>query len=57
MNIGIISADYKALEAILLEYVERYGLTPSARQFFDAQQAAEAKKNVETFHGQERLSA
>lgn len=45
MSNGIVSEDYTALEAILIEYVERYGLTPSARQFFEAQ-GAKAKQEV-----------
>jgi hypothetical protein len=33
----------KKLEAILLEYVERYGLTKAAREYFEA--AAKKKKD------------
>lgn len=45
MSVDIVSEEYEALEFILLEYVERFGLTQSARQFFGAQKSAD--KNVE----------
>jgi hypothetical protein len=34
----------KNLEEVLLEYVERYGLTPSARQYFGASASPDAQR-------------
>lgn len=57
MSEKMVSEDYKALEVICLEYVERFGLTPSARRFFEAQQSAESDKKIELFPASERRSA
>lgn len=46
MSTSAVDSEYMALEAILLEYVERYGLTPAARQFFADQALASAQKSV-----------
>ncbi|MGB3245863.1 MAG: hypothetical protein WBB25_15120 [Sulfitobacter sp.] len=45
----MISEEYKALEVVLLEYIERFGLTPSARHFFDSARLSSAEKNLDTF--------
>lgn len=38
------SENSEKLELVLLEYVERYGLTPAARQYFETSAANKAEK-------------
>lgn len=57
MSNSVVSAEYVALEAILLEYVERYGLTPTARQFFEDQSQREAQKPLGPIPFRARRSA